>query len=338
MLGKLSNPFGGILSKMLAPRGDLLDPLRQSALGGFSGVTSDDLRPDARISSGGTTSALRGTPGPANGAPKPVASGDRPRSTTPDQWRAAIANMESGGKADIIGPRHPKLGRALGKYQVMEANVPAWTKKAIGRAVSADEFLANEGIQDAVFDKVFGDYANKYGPYGAAEAWFAGEGGIGKNRKDSLGTSTSKYAKMFENELRKGGAMPSKYQPDALGGQMADTRRGEPVTPYSGQTQLAATLPDQMLPPGKQKLPGSGGQRQTAGGSFQMEQASGMTPEEIQHPVAKAVQAYRVNRTTRLLRGLSPAATIAALTAIGQDVRLRGEEQRAQETQQNARD
>lgn len=110
----------------------------------------------------------------------------------------AIAGIESGGRYDLVGPTHPKYGRALGKYQVMESNLPQWSRQYLGREVSPQEFLASKEAQDAVFQGEFGRLAAKHGPEGAARAWFAGEGGMNDDtRKDSLGTSVADYARKF---------------------------------------------------------------------------------------------------------------------------------------------
>lgn len=121
---------------------------------------------------------------------------------TPEQYRDAISSIESGGRYDAVGPTHPTLGRALGKYQIMEANITRWSKDAIGRAVTSEEFLASSEIQDAIFDHVFGGYVKRFGLEGAAQAWFAGPGGVGKvNRKDSLGTDVGSYGQRFVKAL-----------------------------------------------------------------------------------------------------------------------------------------
>lgn len=121
-----------------------------------------------------------------------------------EQYRNAIASIESAGSGDYqaIGPTHEKLGRALGRYQIMEANIAPWSREALGREVSADEFLASPEIQDAIFDHKFGGYVNEFGPEGAAQAWFAGPGGVGKmSRQDVLGTTVRDYTKKFANAL-----------------------------------------------------------------------------------------------------------------------------------------
>ncbi|WP_197901952.1 hypothetical protein [Rhizobium favelukesii] len=84
----------------------------------------------------------------------------------------------------------------------MEANIGPWSKEALGREVTPDEFLANPQLQDAIFDKKFGGYVQQYGPQGAAQAWFAGPGGVGKlDRKDSLGTSVAAYGDKFNRAV-----------------------------------------------------------------------------------------------------------------------------------------
>lgn len=94
------------------------------------------------------------------------------------------------------------MGRALGKYQVMSANVGPWSKEVLGREVSPGEFLRNPEIQDAIFNGKFGQYVEKYGPAGAARAWFAGERGMrNPNAKDVFGTTVTEYSRRFNKAL-----------------------------------------------------------------------------------------------------------------------------------------
>lgn len=119
-------------------------------------------------------------------------------------FRNAIASIESAGSGDYaaVGPTHPKLGRALGRYQVMEANIGPWSREVLGREVTPQEFMANPQLQDAIFDGKFGQYVQKFGPDGAAQAWFGGEGGVGRlDRKDSLGTSIGDYTQKFQSAM-----------------------------------------------------------------------------------------------------------------------------------------
>ncbi len=124
-------------------------------------------------------------------------------------WADAIAKIESGGNYGILGPVTKSGDRAYGKYQVMGNNVPVWTKEILGKSLTPQEFLASPEAQDAVFQGKFGQYAEKYGPEGAAQAWFGGPGAVGQtDRKDQLGTSVGKYGQMFMAGIGDTSALP----------------------------------------------------------------------------------------------------------------------------------
>lgn len=150
----------------------------------------------------------------------------------PVAYRNAIKSIESAGSGDYaaVGPTHPQLGRALGAYGVMEANIGPWSKEVFGREMTPEQFLANPKAQDAIFDRKFGGYVQKYGsPEKAAQAWFAGEGGIGTDREDSLGTSVPEYAQKFAQALGGGSGAPPGVQmaqsaPAASGGSLLPPR------------------------------------------------------------------------------------------------------------------
>lgn len=113
----------------------------------------------------------------------------------------AIAGIESGGNYGALGPL-TRGDRAFGKYQIMGANIPQWSQEALGQSLTPDQFLADPQAQDAVFQFKFGQYVNKYGPEGAAKAWFAGERGMNNpNAKDALGTSVADYGAKFMKGL-----------------------------------------------------------------------------------------------------------------------------------------
>jgi hypothetical protein len=120
-------------------------------------------------------------------------------------YQRAISRIESGGRYDLRGPVTSSGDRAYGKYQVMGSNIPEWTKDALGRSMTIAEFLADPQAQDAVFNHRFGSYVSKYGPGGAARAWFAGEGGMNNpNARDQLGTSVGSYERQFLKGLGNG--------------------------------------------------------------------------------------------------------------------------------------
>jgi hypothetical protein len=130
------------------------------------------------------------------------ATGQAPTGGT-DAYGRAISGIESGGRYDLLGPVTKTGDRAYGKYQVMGSNVPEWTRAALGRAMTPQEFLADTSAQDAVFQHRFGSYVQKYGPGGAARAWFAGEGGMNNpGATDQLGTSVADYERRFNAGLR----------------------------------------------------------------------------------------------------------------------------------------
>jgi hypothetical protein len=119
-----------------------------------------------------------------------------------DQYGRAISAIESGGRYDELGPVTKTGDRAYGKYQVMGENIPEWTRAALGRSMTPQQYLQDTAAQEAVFKHRFGQYVQRYGPSGAARAWFAGEGGMNNpNARDQLGTSVADYERKFNSGL-----------------------------------------------------------------------------------------------------------------------------------------
>lgn len=241
----LSSVAGALMNKKLDKREDQMRSDRQGEFTDLFG--------------GGATPASYGAPTQAV-ASAMGGGGDM------SQYRDAIASIESAGSGDYsaVGPTNEKLGRALGRYQIMEANIGPWSREALGREVSADEFLANPKLQDAIFDSKFGGYVQKFGPEGAAQAWFAGPGGVGKtDRKDVLGTSVGQYGQKFRKAL--GGA------PSGSGGQS-----GNPAK----LAQLAQFAADPLLDPSQRKIAEIMLQRE-------MQQGDPMTQLDMQYKQAQ---------------------------------------------------
>lgn len=169
------------------------------------------------------------------------------------KYARAIAGIESGGKYDALGPITKSGDRAFGLHQIMGRNIGPWTKETIGAEMTPQQFLTNPQAQDDVFKAKFGQYVQKYGPDGAARAWFAGEGGMNNpNARDQLGTSVSDYAKKFN-------AYPS--GPDistaGLGGNQAATQSN--ITPpggvqWPGERPPAAPAQTQQQPTGPYRI------------------------------------------------------------------------------------
>lgn len=134
---------------------------------------------------------------PTGGAPR--------RDMTP--YRYAIRSIESAGSGDYraIGPVTDDGARAIGMYQVMDYNVGPWTKKHLGFEMTPEQFLASETAQELVFEREFGSYLDKYGdPAAAAQAWFGGEGSVGKTDRTDGYITVGQYADEFNAALSEG--------------------------------------------------------------------------------------------------------------------------------------
>jgi hypothetical protein len=96
-----------------------------------------------------------------------------------NQAKQGVAKVESGGNYGAIGPdvkrKSGAVDNAYGKYQVMGANIPSWTKQAIGRSLTPQEFLRDKDAQEAVFEDQFKRNIAKYGSLeDAVSVWFSG--------------------------------------------------------------------------------------------------------------------------------------------------------------------
>lgn len=190
-------PLGGTsLGQMITQRSPFLQAL--NSLGGQGPLGTTFPQADTSTAVGGG-----------------LAAGEALSTDLLQRRRDAIAGIESAGSGDYaaVGVRNPTLGRPLGRYQIMEGNLPQWSQEALGRQVSADEFLRSPQLQDAVFDHRFDQYASKYGEEGAARAWLGGEGGVADpTRKDVLGTSTGEYGQRYVAALGADRRQEAAYQ------------------------------------------------------------------------------------------------------------------------------
>jgi hypothetical protein len=172
----------------------------------------------------------------------------------------AISSVESGGNYHAIGPDTGNMGRALGKYQVMSANVGPWSKEVLGREISPREFISNPALQDAIFQGKFNQYVDKYGADGAARAWFAGEKGMhNPNAKDAFGTTVDEYSRRFNKALPQGADQGARAAVEQIGQEppqamaFADDRKASPVQPgaknfFDQFDQAPAQQPAQAAP------------------------------------------------------------------------------------------
>ena len=96
------------------------------------------------------------------------------------KFMAAISGQESGGN---YRARNPTSG-AMGKYQIMPGNLggsrSGWDYEALGRDISVNQFMSSPQLQEQIAQYKLRQYYNKYGPAGAAIAWYAGPGAAQK--------------------------------------------------------------------------------------------------------------------------------------------------------------
>lgn len=116
-----------------------------------------------------------------------------------------IARNEGTGSYSQLGPvvtqGQYRGQRALGRYQVMPGNVPAWTKEALGYSMTPQQFLNNPQAQEAVArDQMMKAY-RKYGNWNdVASVWFTGRPlAQGYKAKDVLGTTGAEYVRNFNS-------------------------------------------------------------------------------------------------------------------------------------------
>jgi hypothetical protein len=109
----------------------------------------------------------------------------------------AIATQESGGDYKAYGIwLNMSYGRdrAYGKYQVMGANVPSWTKTYYGRSLTPEQFRNNKQAQEAVARGRLKSLYKQYGFRGAASAWYSGNPNLHMStRPQTGGPSIKKY-------------------------------------------------------------------------------------------------------------------------------------------------
>ena len=104
-----------------------------------------------------------------------------------DRLVKAIRQQESSNNYKAVN----KMSGALGGYQIMPSNLAGWSREALGRSVSQQEFMGNSSIQDAIARYKLSQYLAKYGAAGAAVAWYGGPGAV-KNM-DSTRTQAGGY-------------------------------------------------------------------------------------------------------------------------------------------------
>lgn len=100
-----------------------------------------------------------------------------------DEFFYGIGQQESGGNYGSVNGG----SGALGKYQIMPGNVPAWSQKYMGTTWTPQQFLGDPYKQEALAKAVLADYYQKWGPRGAASAWYSGNPALNLNYNSQNG-------------------------------------------------------------------------------------------------------------------------------------------------------
>lgn len=168
-------------------------------------------------------------------------------------FAGAIASIESASEKNpygAVGPATHTGDRAYGKYQVMGANVPAWTQEILGKKMTPQEFLANPQAQEDVFKTKYGQYLKETGsPQDAASMWFTGKPlAQGANRRarnpdgTPLGITGQQYVDKFTAALPSQGGQPSPVPAPA-----AVMPASAPVAPTRAPQAAAGTLTEEQI-------------------------------------------------------------------------------------------
>lgn len=123
----------------------------------------------------------------------------------------AIAQQESGGSYDAVGVK-TKSGTAYGKYQILDTNIPKWSKEHLGRQISTQEFLNSPDLQEKIAQGQLTKYFNQYGAAGAASAWYSGQpGNVNSTKAQHGGPSVAQYVQEVLRRMGQGGgtALPT---------------------------------------------------------------------------------------------------------------------------------
>lgn len=248
-------PTQGMPKPSMASQPQSMQPMRpmQQASQRSPGINPETGRMDSILDTPRNTAALSGKiegadahlplsvahPSQADTTFRPQPVAGQSRGFDMDRAKASIAGIESRGNQNPYGAVNPKTG-AVGKYQVMPSNVGPWTKQYYGQALTPQQFRNNPQAQEKVFEGQFGAYAKKYGPEGAARAWFAGEKGMNNPRAtDANRTSVSGYASRFaQNYGAPATSSRSAAPPSQVSQNQAATPQSSTSQPAMGANEL----------------------------------------------------------------------------------------------------
>ena len=184
-VGAIAGPNVGAAASAGAGMAWKYNPVNPMFVPNAFGAIHDFLFPPAAASERGGFGA--------NAYKGPAFAGLEPTDADFKRFLNNISGIESGGNYRAMGP-WTGGDRAYGKYQVMGANIGPWSKQVLGRSIDISEFLYNPQLQEQIAQAKLREYVQKFGYEGAGQAWFGGEGSVGRrDRRDVLGTSVGDY-------------------------------------------------------------------------------------------------------------------------------------------------
>lgn len=218
MAGLLNKNFGG--TQALGAFGDALSSLSSGKKINIAQLLQDQMKPEEkeapplgapnpyyslpRNALDETTANLNINPNLLPNVPS-GASGGTGGGDPIAQLLKAVGQTESSGNYGALGKPTRRGDRAFGKYQVMGANIPAWSKEVLGMELTPEQFLNNPQAQDAIARAKLGSYYNKTGNIeDAASMWFSGRPMRGNQSRDILGTSVPEYVSRVRQQMNPG--------------------------------------------------------------------------------------------------------------------------------------
>jgi hypothetical protein len=217
-----------------------------------------NLIPDVQQQAYGRQIMGGGAPGgAAPGAPmtyrEPTSATGLAYGTTPvpmDYAKNAVGKIESDNNYGNVTDSRTRHGLALGRYQIMQDELPQDLANAGLPPMNVAQFLRDPTAQDRVFEHKFGGLMRQYGNANdAVSAWLTGRPlATAGTRADRFGTTGYQHALNFNRALAGYG-----YQPG-----IGDTETAQaPAAPQRGATRYASGAPIEAGAPPITSSPGA---------------------------------------------------------------------------------
>lgn len=202
---------------------------------------------------------------PQSSTTTPPQAGEAPAALDINRAKAAIRAIETPGHAspyEAVGKPNKKGQRAYGAYQVMDFNVPHWTKEATGVSLTPQQFLKNPEAQEKVFEHFFTKAFEQTGSATqAASIWFTGKANA-PLAQDVNGMTGQRYTQRFDQVYgQQQPGQPGAVQPTQQPGQGTPGTRGTPGQPYIPRRVIAdpGATPETGFKPLWNQIPNSTG-------------------------------------------------------------------------------